>query len=560
MGFLDFLKGKPKDTGPDELTRKVEGMFENTANVESSPKRRKRDAITLETIKEQAERTQPTQAQRDGVTLETVKAETIGPMSDSELSQLRDVTPLGTKFERLFAAPPDVKRRKGSAVRETTSEDVENMFYSPPTDELNAPEPRRDMERNAGEKDPFSMSGGRFEGIGSSDYNDLLARAAAEEEAEKNVEANAEEAVRKARQSQRGSELSVAPGSQVPTTIPKLQVPSVVDDDLNKSERKELDKLRKKMGTPKTIEDMTAELTSARTMKEQLEKANKSLDEERAPKGLARINPLGGAVLASNWLSKTKLEFDAAKLGGIPKGKFVEKDGKIVWEEPQIKTWVKNAKGKWVEQSLEATPTNIRNAIITMKMKESELERAKEGTSLLRSQVRGSEGINAVREYRLNRSAQAMQTYLPARSETWTVRQGYQPRFNVPGAGTRYVRDRFLIGGSQSLQNALESHRSGLREMKARVLSNYSAPITLNPRLTGLMPGMGGTVAKLSPVGELGSSEVMSKLNVSGGGGDGVSKLSVFSGGAPKLGMGASGVSFGRMRSLGSRVGGFGKR
>jgi hypothetical protein len=312
---------------------------------------------------------------------------------------------------------------------------------------------------------------------------------------------------------------------------------------------------------------------------------------ENAPKGLAALNPLAGVTSARGWLATQKLEFDAAALGGIPQGKMVIKtdkkgtpvmdnQGKIMyeWQPGMIQLPTYNKKSGWSTTQVEATPANIRQAVIlnkqrdlSLKAQEAQVEQVKANTAALKSQT-------GQREYYLNERQQAWQrgsgSQLPARSESYNIRTGFTPNFNVPGTGeSKYIRDRYRLGESPTIAKALSRGRSGLSDMTSRVLSPISAPITPNAKIrmelpnvfgagTSLSPANANVMAILSPTTQASGGAILSKLSpkmgISGvGNGTPMSYGAGLTPQAAKFGN----ISFQGMREAGSRViGGKGKK
>ena len=218
-------------------------------------------------------------------------------------------------------------------------------------------------------------------------------------------------------------------------------------------------------------------------------------------------------------------------------------------------------KGKtWTMEEVEATPQNIQMAVQSKRQKENEVKLGREYVAQKEAETANIKSVTAMRDYRLAR-AQEPPSLLPQRDEKYRVRKGFTPNFNVPGQGSSgYVRDRYMIGGVPGVENTLERGRSGLRNMSARVLSNYSAPITPNPQLrmqlpnvfapgTSLAPESGGVLQALSP-SNVGGGAVLAKLQPNGNIGILPSTTK----------FGSGGISFGNMRSMGSRILGGGKK
>lgn len=313
--------------------------------------------------------------------------------------------------------------------------------------------------------------------------------------------------------------------------------------------------------------------------------------------GATLVSPVSGAIAVRKGLGELKTQWNVAELGGTTKEKVKvmgmvpvrDKEGKVIMDDgkPRMKEGVVNYKdadmiivpvkrGKtWGMEKMEATPQNIRMAVLMKRQKEDEVKLGQKYVEAKEAEVKGMQLANERREFYLNRAATTGTRGLEAlgidRSTGYSVRSGFTPRFNVGGVGeSGYIRDRYQVGGIPGVARALQKGRGGLAEIHSRVLSNYSAPITPNPQLRMQLPNVFGAGTSLSPQG--GNAIAALSVSPNMGGGAVLAKLQ------PNIGIKAgtplsyglvptspqerfgSSLSFGGMREMGSKILGGKKR
>jgi len=311
-------------------------------------------------------------------------------------------------------------------------------------------------------------------------------------------------------------------------------------------------------------------------------------EEEKDEKKRWSWNPI-------NWrtgIAETKLKWDAAAIGGMPKEKRtyapkaflmenqdlkiltdkwgrnkLDAEGNPIWEmvggtvvkDPDtgkpVPDWTKgyttimtpgtvavptyDKKGKMTVKEIPATPSAIRAAITYHKSSESYLARAKIKEKMDEASVTNLRSAIEARRYRLNKDAQiaqARKTAMPG--VAFGYRKGSfmsQPAYlYTPGAGSS-MREQYTLGRIPEVAASKYRFKQGIAELHSRVLSNYSAPLMINPMLKQPLPDIVGNRMNVGeqyqfvPQVPAGVSRLAPRRGGGGNGGNGVlSKLSPF--------------------------------
>ena len=265
------------------------------------------------------------------------------------------------------------------------------------------------------------------------------------------------------------------------------------------------------------------------------------------------LNSGGGGPLG--WLSKKKTEMQALSIGGMPKGKVAFKlmpkvvDGKYIFKTAPVEVWtnvkdnegnvkrvktiemqplldargnpiaememtptyetamitipIKGKEGWYMSSEVEATHANVRLSIERRKAMEAETKKKESETKYKEMQTSDLRSLMSNRERNANLGEARVQAARMGNFQFGSTNFGREPIYmvtNEMGA----TRDKYTLGGSTgrfapSVRASLAAGRQGLGNMSERVLSNYSAPLTVNPLLRVGLPDVVGNRMQMNP-------------------------------------------------------------